>query len=319
MNVDQSSTKSHVFAVCLSALLLMGLSCQVTATTRALVVAGLGGTLEYNQAFDEHTRQIVGALQTLTASPDDVIYLSGSEASRQSIITAFNDLANEVDQLSTSDEPIETFVLVMLGHGNVNRDGWNFNLPGPDLTGVDLVGALAPLNITHQVVVASTSASGALLKPLTQPGRTVITATKSGGESNAVRFSEYFAEAISTDTADVDRNELLSVEEVFIHASNLTARYYDEQNLLASEHPRFESGSESSVTLAKLGALRDAKNNPEVAALLKDRSLLEKTFYEVKARKTETSPSVYYEQLEAVLIDIALLQKQIDSLIGRGS
>ncbi len=295
------------------------LSSNASAATRAIVIAGLGGNVEYSQAFDEQTQVVVSALQTITSTPDHVVHLQGAEANRQTVLNTFETLVQEIQTLSGTDEAIDTFVLVMMGHGNVSREGWNFNLRGPDITTQDLVAALAPLDVPQQVIIASTSASGALLKPMSQPGRTVITATKSGGELNAVRFTEYFAQALASDEADVDRNELLSVEESFIFANNLTVRYFEEQKLLASEHARFEGGDASSVTLATLGALKDAKNNPAVAALLDDRTVLEKAFYEVKARKQDLSAAEYYAELEAVLIDIARLQKRIDALIGSGS
>lgn len=311
--------RTRHLAVLILAVSLSFVTSNANAATRALVIAGLGGNVEYAQAFDEQARVTVDALQTITSSPDHVVYLQGNDATRQSVLDSFDVLVQEVSRLKETGDAVDTFVLVMLGHGNVNREGWNFNLSGPDLSTPDLVGALAPLDIAKQVIVASTSASGALLRPLVQPGRTVITATKSGGELNAVRFSEYFVEALSTDSADVDRNELLSVQEAFLYANDLTVRYFDEQKLLASEHARFEGEDASSVTLATLGALRDAKNNPSVAALLEERAILESQFYEVKARKTSLNNADYYSELEEVLVDIAKLQKRIDALIGSGS
>lgn len=305
-------------ATLISLLGLAFFSSQTSAATRAVLVAGLGGNLEYNQAFEEQSRVVFDALQTITTSTHHVTYLHGTKASRRSVVEAISSIVQEANELKDTDNAIDTFILILMGHGNVNRDGWNFNLSGPDFTTPDLVGALASLNVPRQVIVASTSASGALLKPLAQPGRTVITATKSGGELNAVRFSEYFAEALANDAADVDRNELLTVDEAFIYANNLTTQYYEEKKLLASEHARFEGKDASSVTLATLGALRDAQNNPAVTALLEDRALLETRFYAVKARKTSLPRSEYYVELEAVLIDIANVQKRIDSLIGSG-
>jgi len=67
--------------------------------------------------------------------------------------------------------------------------------------------------------------------------------------------------------------------------------------------------------LATLGALRDAKNNPTVAALLDERSVLEKEFYAVKAVKESLSNDDYYARLEEVLIRIAKLQREIDIVI----
>lgn len=286
------------------------------ASTRAVVIAGLGGNVEYNASFSEHSEAISTALRTRTSEPEHVTYLIGDSATRESFLSAMNEVVKEANDLSDSADSVDTFVLIMIGHGNINRDGWQFNVSGPDISVTDLVAALAPLNVGREVIVASASASGELLKPLTQAGRTLVTATKSGGELNAVRFTQYWANAMASDEADVDRNELLTVKEAFTFANNATQQYYAEQKLLASEHARFASSDDSSTTIATLGALREARNNPAITALLDERSVLEKSFYAVKASKPTLTPVVYYTELEAVLVQIAKLQQTIDSAIS---
>jgi len=127
-----------------------------------------------------------------------VTLLHGPDATREKVLAALQVIASESQAGERQQTAIDAFVLVMLGHANMNREGWQFNLPGPDLSVQDLIAALAPINIAQQVVVASTSSSGALLKVLEQPGRTLITATKSGGEINAVKFTEFFASALNS-------------------------------------------------------------------------------------------------------------------------
>jgi len=303
----------------MSRLLTSGLAilalCVVMSTaqskTRAVVIAGLGGNPEYTESFNEQTESIASALETITRDAAHVTLLQGADSNRAAFMAALASIAEDA-------EPLETVVVVMIGHANMNPAGWQFNVSGPDLSAEDLVAALAPLNAEREVVVASTSSSGALLTVLEQPGRSVITATKSAGETNAVRFSEYFAKALSSGDADVDRNELLTVKEAFTYANDQTVKYFDDQKLLAAEHARFEGADAANVTLATLGALRDAQGNPKIAALLDDRSVLEKTFYALKARKPELDAETYYQELERVLIDIATLQQSIDSVIEKG-
>jgi len=287
----------------MSRLLTSGLAilalCVVMSTaqskTRAVVIAGLGGNPEYTESFNEQTESIASALETITRDAAHVTLLQGADSNRAAFMAALASIAEDAEPL-----------------------GWQFNVSGPDLSAEDLVAALAPLNAEREVVVASTSSSGALLTVLEQPGRSVITATKSAGETNAVRFSEYFAKALSSGDADVDRNELLTVKEAFTYANDQTVKYFDDQKLLAAEHARFEGADAANVTLATLGALRDAQGNPKIAALLDDRSVLEKTFYALKARKPELDAETYYQELERVLIYIATLQQSIDSVIEKG-
>ncbi len=308
----------RIFLLALGFIIPVCLPHSVAANTRAVVIAGLGGNVEYNSAFDEYSESIATALRSVSSAPEHVTYLVGPDANRSEFLNTLDSVSEEIKSLSDGSDAIDAFVLVMIGHGNMNRDGWQFNVAGPDVSVGDLIAALAPIEVANQVVVASTSASGGLLKPLTQPGRTVITATKSGGEINAVRFTEYFAESMNSAAADVDRNELLTVSEAFRFANDATQKYYEEQKLLASEHARLAGEDSVNYTLATLGALREAKDNPAVAALLEERSVLEKSFYEVKVSKPELSDEVYYQQLESVLLKIARLQKIIDATITNG-
>jgi len=288
------------------------------ASTRAVVIAGLGGNPESTAAFTEQSTTVANALETLATSPDHVTLLQGADSNRDALLDALKTVSDEVAANVGTDDAIDNFVLIILGHGNTNRDGWQFNVAGPDFSASDLVAGLAPMNVANEVVVVSTSASGALLKSLAQPGRTLITATKSGGELNAVRFTEYFAAALASSEADVDRNELLTVKEAFAFANDSTVQYFEDQKLLASEHANFAGEDAANVTLATLGALRDAQNNPAIATLLDERLVLEKQFYEVKASKESLALDDYYKRLEAVLVDIATLQRTIDTVVGGG-
>jgi len=304
-----------LWVVVYTLVIALSFSAATLAETRALVVAGIGGNSNYETEFSEQADLIATALATLTTVPEHVTQLTLSEATREAILSALQSIENKSNE---SDATIDTLILVFLGHGNTNRDGWQFNVSGPDFSVLDLVGSLAQMNIPQQVIVASTSSSGALLDVLDQPGRTLITATKSGGEINAVRFSEFFANALSSDKADVDRNELLTVKEAFTYANELTVKYYEDEVLLASEHARLLGADAVNVTLATLGALRDAKNNPAVAALLDERAELEAQFYAVKATKENSSSDDYYQRLEVVLVKIAALQQALDDAIRSG-
>ena len=59
-----------------------------------------------------------------------------------------------------------------------------FNLPGPDLTAEEYKPLLEKLRLQRVVFVNTASSSGAFLSVLAGPGRTIVTATKTGGERN---------------------------------------------------------------------------------------------------------------------------------------
>ena len=208
------------------------------------------------------------------------------------------------------------FVLIMTGHGNADAQGWRFNVSGPDVTSDDLIAALNTVPAARQLVVLAASASGAALEPLSQLGRVLVTATKSGGEINLVRFHEYLAEALQSDVADYDRNEILTIAEAYRFADARTREYYEQQKLLASEHSRLRGEQADQIAVSLLGSLQDAKDDPAVAALLEERLGLEQSFKTLRLRKPDMEVLDYYEELETLLLSIARLQQSIDEATG---
>ncbi len=297
---------STIFSLSLLSL-LFAVSEVALAKSMGIVVSGLGGSAQYEEQFVEQGQTIVDGLRSLENDASAFTWLSANDATKENILAELS---------KPAVKNADVFFLVLLGHGVSNAEGWWFNLSGPDLNSNDLVTALNQITAPKQVVVAATSASGALLPVLSQPGRAVVTATKSGGEINAVRFPQYVAEALLSANADADRNELLTLAELWRYANSKTQEYYKKEKLLASEHARINSANLESLVIAKMGALKAAKDNPEVAELLDQRLQLEAAFLSLKAKKTALGITRFYEQLEPLLIDIAVLQQKIDAATG---
>ena len=293
--------------------LLFGLvlfSSPVAAQTYGVVVSGLGGESQYTEQFSTAGRVVFDSLQSLDVDDDLIVYLDET-ATRETILAAIEDVGSRIKV----DVP-SVFSLFFIGHGNVDSDGWRFNVSGPDVTSEDLVASLNPIAASEQLVVLATSSSGAALNILEQPQRVVVTATKSGGENNAVKFPEFMALAMGTSEADYDRNEILTIAEVFRFAQYRTAEYYEQQKLLAPEHARLKGESAVDIPIALLGSLKNAKNDPAVASLLDERLVLEDAFKLLKRAKTTLTSKDYYTQLEQLLLKIARLQQSIDTATG---
>jgi len=280
---------------------------NVMAKSVGLVVTGIGGNEEYAQNFREQGLSVVEALRSVGDDDQDFVLLSDEAATRDAVLDQMQAFA-KIDS--------QWFYLVLIGHGTIDSETWRFNLPGDDIATDDLVAALADITSPEQVVLVGTSASGAVLDILSQPGRHVVTATKSGGELNVVRFPEFFAQAMATTAADTDRNEILTLAEAYRFSNEKTQDYYTEKKLLASEHARLEGDKPDRVALARLGSLKSAKDDPAVAQLLEKRLVLEDEFLALKARKPSMDTALFYEELEPLLVDIARLQQEIDSVTG---
>lgn len=293
---------------------------SATASTYSVVVSGLGGAPEYTDSFEASAQSYVEALRSLDTDELLTVQLDES-ATRQQILQAIEQMASriqaDIDEASLQGNIIEpTFVLMLTGHGNADSNGWRFNVEGPDLTTDDLVAALNILPTSRQLLVLGASASGAALDTLSQLGRVLVTATKSGGEINAVRFPAYLAQAFQGDVADYNRNEILTIAEAFRFADARTREYYEQQKLLASEHARIRGEQSDEMAVALLGSLRHAKDDPAVEQLLDERLLLEKAFNSLTERKPDMRVEDYYGELEELLLSIAKLQQTIDVATG---
>ena len=302
---------SHKYAIQTALLFVLLLSSYpATAQTYAVVVSGLGGATQYTEQFSATGKVVFESLQSLDVDDDLIVYLDET-ATREIILDAIADIASRINP----DEP-SVFSLFFIGHGNADSDGWRFNISGPDLTTQDIVAALNPVNASQQLVVLAASASGAALDILAQPQRVVVTATKSGGENNAVKFPEFLAQALRVSDADYDRNEILTIAEVFRFVDSRTVEYYEQEKLLAPEHARLKGENAVDIAVALLGSLKNATDDPAVASLLDERLILEDSFKQLKASKAGLVSSDYYTQLEKLLIKIALLQQSIDKATG---
>jgi hypothetical protein len=132
--------------------------------------------------------------------------------------------------------PEDVVYVVLFGHGSFDGQTARFNLPGPDMTAADFNTQLKKLRTRNIVFVNTASSSGPFVEELSAPGRTIITATRSGAQQFTTLFGGYFVEAFSTEGADSDKNRRLSMLEAYAYAKTEVARAYEQQGLLATEH-----------------------------------------------------------------------------------
>ncbi|MEQ1854427.1 MAG: hypothetical protein ABMA01_22890, partial [Chthoniobacteraceae bacterium] len=118
--------------------------------------------------------------------------------------------------------------LVFLGHGTSDGKEPKFNVRGDDLGVSELVEWLRPIQ-RPVVAVCGFSASGAWLKPLSAPGRVVVSATRSGSENNYARFGGHLAQSIADPAADMDKDGETSLLEAWLVAARKTADFYKEE------------------------------------------------------------------------------------------
>jgi hypothetical protein len=304
----------------LAALLLCS-SLSLLAGTCYLTVSGLGGEPDYEQRFVSLAKTVDKILRE-GGTEAHVETLYGAAATRERVRAA-------LEAFSRDCRAGDALVIMLIGHGTFDGADYKLNLPGPDLSAIELAGLLDRVPASRQLVVNMTSASGGALDTLSKQNRVIITATKSGTEKNATVFARYWVEALRDAAADTDKNESVSALEAFRYADRKTVEFYDSQKRLATEHamlddtgarqgvrvPSSENGQgglAGSFTLVRFGSAQAAANKPEKRQLLAKREDLERQIDLLKYRKAAMPSEDYRKQLGALLLDLARTQEEID-------
>lgn len=302
-----------------------------------IVVVGAGGTEEYAAEFRQWAKQWedsgkAGKVTVQVFGTDDSnsadVPLDDSESNvetmalREQLLQGVSE-ASQID----SDEPLW---LVLIGHGTYDGRTARFNLPGPDLSSAQLADAVSDARRPLAIINCS-SCSAPFINALSGPDRVIVTATKSGSESQFCRFGRYMASAIGNDDADLDRDGQTSLREAWLVATSDTEAFYDSDGRLATEHSLLDDNGDqagSSVAGYQDGRLRDDLKEPEkvdgrmaarwhlirsaeeqllTSEQRKERDELESKLQQLRKLKPELTEAEYLSRLEQLLLPLARL------------
>ncbi len=272
-----------------------------------LIVGGLGGQVSFEERFAAQAEALADAARRTLGGGSRVSVLSGDAASRDA-------LTAELSRLAEVTVATDSVAIFLLGHGSYDGEFYKFNLPGPDIDDETFAELLAAIPAGRQLVVNTTSASGAVLESWAGDGRILITATRSGGERIATRFGEHWAAALSSDEADVNKNGAITVQEAFDFAARKVSDSYESAGTLATEHPQLVGDAAGSMNVALLEAR--IATTAELEGLIGELVSLEEALGRLRLRRNDLSDDAYLSELESLLIELALVQREIDEVRG---
>lgn len=286
-----------------------------------VIVVGAGGETTYADTFSQWGANWRKAGEAAGA------HISSIDKSQTDSLAQFR----KILESESKDGPAELWV-VLLGHGTFDSHEPKFNLTGDDLTASELASLLKPFH-RPVIVVCGFSASGAFLKPVSAPGRIVITATKSGAENNFARFGGYLSQTIADPSADLDKDGQTSLLEAWLAAAQRTAAYYKDEGRLATEHSLLDDNGDGlgtppdwfqGVRVMKKATGKQAPDGlrahqvhlvPNAAeralspALRAERDAIEKELAQLREGKSSMPEDAYFTQLETLLLRLAHLYK----------
>lgn len=291
--------------------------------THVLVIVGVGGSEEHTKRFHGWASTIVDSSLKHGLPEASVTYLGERQeldpsridgrSTRDNVTKVFGDLATRAG----ADD--EVFI-VLIGHGTFDGKQGAFNLSGPDLSAADYATLLGRFTSQRVVFVNTASSSGAFLAALAGPGRTIVTATRTGGERNETRFPEHFVTAFDIEAADADRNGRVSVFEAFEYARVRVENSYEQTGHIPTEHPTLDDSTEGKLAAmqylapprSRSGELANA--DPKLRALVEQQETLERQIENHRLRKDQMDAAAYEAELERLLTDLALTSRAIREL-----
>ncbi|AWM36562.1 hypothetical protein C1280_05665 [Gemmata obscuriglobus] len=287
-----------------------------------LVVVGAAGTPEYGAAFQKWADRWGAAAQK---GGSEFMCIGREPEAKESDRDKLQALLARLPRAGAAP-----LWVVLIGHGTDDGREARFNLRGPDVTARELADWLGPVK-RPVAVVNCTSASGSFVTHLSGPDRVVVTATRSGSESNYARFGEHIANAIGDPTADLDKDGQVSLLEAFLTASDRVREFYRSEGRLATEHALLDDNGDKlgsaadwfqgvrAVKRAKDGAPVDGTRAhqwhliPSVreralpAEVRKRRDELELALAGLRDQKGRIGEDEYYARVEKLMVELARL------------
>jgi len=306
-----------------------------------LIVVGLAGDPEHGKTFHKWGTTLAEASERLGVPKERLVYLvdaPGEADARVSGRSTRDEITKALDGFAAQAGPDDVVFITLIGHGDFNGRASKFNLPGPDMTASDFGTLLRKLPTKQVVLVNTTSSSGPFVEELSAPGRTIVTATRSGAETFTTLFGGYFIDALTSTAADADKNQRVSVLEAFTYAKAEVTRAYEREGLLATEHALLDDDGDKEGSASPSATGADPKNkdgkvaavvslgvagdeglpaDPKLRAAHLERRDLERRVESLRLLKDSMDQSRYTSELEKLVTAIALKTREIRAMEGK--
>lgn len=292
---------------------LMHVSIPVHSATYVGIFQGLAGEDYYQQQFDEQVAEIRQAAEKLLErdQSNEVRVYQADQATKENMLAWLEGLSQRVGGT-------DRVALFYIGHGTFDDKNYKFNLVGPDVSDSELKAVWDSLQAELKLIVNTSSSSGALLEQFEDDSDTLlVTATKSGRERNATRFGRFFIAALTDESADLDKNQLISLDEAFQFSSRATEDYYTSEGLIATEHPVLQGAHGDLFELSTLSGTTNKNVSPELLELHNRRDQVDLDIDRLRMRRIGMTEEEYQQEFRRLIVQLSLLQAEIDAQAGQ--
>jgi hypothetical protein len=311
--------------------------------THLVVIVGAAGDPVYEEVFHNWAVELVtAATEQLGLAPQDVVYLGPDpalDAERIAARSGREEIEQTLGRLADEAGTDDRVIIVLIGHGTGEGEQSRFNIPGRDLNALDY-DALLDRFVTQQIGFVNTaSASGDFASVLAGPNRVIVTATRDAFQNNQTVFPRFFVEALTSGESDLDKDGRISLLEAYNYASREVQRFYEDDGRMLTETCQLEDNGDGEATHEPTGGEVDgamaallyvdnpmaamteegaAPADPELQRLYEEQRQLRVRIEELKALKATMDPDLYDDELEKLLVELALKDQEIRAKGGGG-
>lgn len=303
----------------------------------ALIIVGASASDEIRQRLRGWATDLHGTLvdeygystNRIQLLMDDGVNV-GNAASQVSAGSTIEDINTAISRIRSSASAGDQLAVFLFGHGSSTFGDAKFNNVGPDMTGAQFADMLAVLNDVDMVIFNTTSASFEFSRALSTLGRVVVSATRSPAERYDPLFGGFVVSAMQQKRADIDRNNQVSVLEIFNYASARVSEWYREQDRLSIENAVLDDSGDGLFSrepgsgqadgllaeIAYLNVLTSAseKVSPEARRLQAEMQTIERDIFILRNQKNNFLEQDYWNRLETLLIELATRTRRYHEL-----
>lgn len=296
----------------------------------ALLIGGLGGSAEHTEKFKGYLFETQKALvETYQFNPANVIVLGETKIEGEAYVKASSLAENiraEFAALQAKVTDGDVVYILLFGHGGYENGDARFNIPRRDLGQTDYASLVGGLQAGRVIFINTASASAPFIEALSGANRVVMTATRTGTQKNETRFPEFMIDAFTSPNADRDKDNRVSVAELFTFAAERTEQWFADNGHIPTENALLDDngdgegsrledlessgdGNLAAVTFLSPDtgntALLAQAGNPQAAGWLREKSQIEQEIAALKSQKGTLGVDDYYAQLEVLFIRLA--------------
>lgn len=299
----------------------------------ALILVGAAINEEYTEQFGTWGLALRSVLINEYAyTPENVKLLVGNESASSFNIDGPCDaksIKSTFSRLSKRVNPGDQLLLVMVGHGTGGGETSKFNIVGPDIDAAEFSTLVDSVKTQNIVVINTTSAGHDFAKTQSSFGRILVSATRSRAEKYDTIFPKYIVEGLRNHNADRDKNERVSVLELFNYAKAQVGEYYKERGTLPAEHATLDDNGDGvlvvdpvpggdgslaeiayiDVSLASGAGLSSAATN-----LKAQMNNLERDIFLLRGNKASYAENEYWTKMEKLLINLAKTTREFNEI-----